>query len=80
MAHPQVSPVPRKYLNQKSAATYCGYGVETFRKYLTEYNIPRKGPDNTKYCVDDLDKFMANPFEFCLQRTRRTRELQEYVS
>lgn len=60
----QLSPVPRKYLNQKNAAAYCGYGVESFKEYVRQYNIPRRGPDGRKYSVGDLDRFMANPLAF----------------
>lgn len=63
-----LSPVPRKFLNQKNAATYCGYSVESFKEYVSQYNIPRRGPDGRKYCVDDLDQFMLNPLAFAFAK------------
>ncbi|MGX7950534.1 DNA-binding protein [Oleidesulfovibrio alaskensis] len=69
MALIQLSPVPRKFLNQKNAAAYCGYGIATFKEYVEKYNIPRRGPDNRKYCVEDLDAFMAEPLTFCVPQT-----------
>ncbi|SIO36431.1 hypothetical protein [Halodesulfovibrio marinisediminis] len=79
MAKPQLSLIPRKYVNQKNAAAYCGYGVETFRKYEGKYSIPRKGPDNSKYSVEDLDRFMENPHTFCMTQKPRRRNIPEFV-
>jgi hypothetical protein len=80
MAKPQLSLIPRKYLNQKNAAEYCGYCPDTFRKYLGEYGIPRKGPDNAKYSIEDLDRFMENPLAFCMTQKSHRRNIQEFVS
>lgn len=52
------------FFNFKQAAEWCGYHPDTFRRKLKGYELPRCGPDNTRFAKSVLDAFMESPENF----------------
>lgn len=52
------------FYNQLSAAAYCGYSTDHFRRLAKKYNLKPVGPNGTRYARADLDEFMMNPTKF----------------
>ncbi|MDR2605470.1 MAG: DNA-binding protein [Desulfovibrio sp.] len=61
------------YLNLQSAARYCGYAPRTFSEKVREYSIPRRGDEENRFSVFDLDRWMEDPKCFMQARHRVTR-------
>lgn len=59
------------YLTLKQAAHYCGYSVRQFRRHISTYALPGKGPEKNKFRREDLDCWMENPCAF--QKSIRSR-------
>ena len=49
------------YLNLEKAAEYCGYRPRTFRNKVKEFSIPRRGDEENRFSVLDLDRWMEDP-------------------
>jgi len=52
------------FFNFKKAAEWCGYHPDTFRRKLKEYELPRCGPDKSRFAQSVLDAFMEYPEAF----------------
>lgn len=59
------------YYSTSQAAEYCGYSLKTFKKYVKEYPLPRKGPGNNRYAKSDLDMWMESPASFLPSRQNK---------
>lgn len=51
-------------MNQIEAAEYCGYSVDTFRRHLRSYPLPKYGPKRNRFKAIDLDAWMEDPHKF----------------
>lgn len=54
----------KAYMNQTEAAEYCGYSVDTFRRHLRSYPLPKYGPKRNRFKAIDLDAWMKDPHKF----------------
>lgn len=61
-----VREIQSPYRNLGEAAAFCRKAKSTFRAYVRKYRIPKKGPSGDLFLVDDLQKFMDNPFCFII--------------
>lgn len=52
------------FYTAREAAQYCGYALETFRRKLREYDVPRHGPEKNRFAQSVLDAFMVSPETF----------------
>lgn len=52
------------FFNFKQAAEFCGYHPDTFRRKLKDYELPRCGPDKTRFAKSALEAFMESPDTF----------------
>jgi len=52
------------FMNQTESAQYCGYSVDTFRRHMKTYPLPKYGPKANRYKCLDLDKWMEDPEQF----------------
>ena len=53
------------FLMTQDAAVYAGYSYDHFRGLVKKHQIPRRGPNNNRFAVSDLDAWMLNPNFFC---------------
>lgn len=70
------------FFNFKKAAEWCGYHPDTFRRKLKEYDLPRCGPDKSRFARSVLDAFMESPANFAKSETNtpgRRRNLKPVV-
>ena len=65
----------KAYLNQIEAAEYCGYSVDTFRRHLRQYPLPKYGPTENRYKTSDLDAWMEDPHKFKVIPFRKPEKL-----
>lgn len=54
----------RGFFNTKDAAIFCGYSESQFREFCKKYQIPRYGPQKTRFKREDLLLWMEIPEVF----------------
>jgi len=52
------------YFSISCAATYCGYAIGTFERYIREYKLPKCGPQRNRLAQSVLDAWMTSPDTF----------------
>lgn len=52
------------FMNLLSAAAYCGYSADHFRRLAKKFRLIPVGPNGTRYARADLDDWMINPSKF----------------
>ncbi|MEN6488749.1 MAG: hypothetical protein ABFD66_07695 [Smithella sp.] len=60
-----------RWLNSRSAAAYCDYSLDQFRELAREYQIPKHGPNLSRYDREELDQWIRDPFYFRNQKPAR---------
>ncbi len=65
-------------MTTQAAAEYADYSYDHFRGLVKKYQIPRRGPNNNRFAVSDLDRWMSNPNSFCEASVpTRTRKIKK---
>lgn len=54
----------QEWFTLKEAAVYCRYSPSRFRTLAREYQIPRGGPEGSRFRRINLDIFMESPEAF----------------
>lgn len=54
----------QEWFTLKEAAAYCRYSPSRFRVLVREYQIPRGGPEGSRFKRANLDIFMESPEAF----------------
>lgn len=67
---------PVQYLSGKQAAAFCGYSYDRFRHLAADYQIPRYGPFQNRFCKSDLNTWMQSPNCFKIKVSNKPNKLK----